>query len=213
LFQHGTRAVALPVAVHMGVLLGLGWWQRARLLATWRGREKRVLARLGLMLLVCAGLLMITPAPRYFEMVFLFFFGFIALTFGHWRFRFAAPFLFVFAGYSVTDIALNAVSERAPYIERDFRFLTLKESSYDWMPKREILEYLKAHGCRLGDLRIRDERLRVTLEALERLDYRAPLAPGGCALARNVALERGEHGPGNVVVAFPGSRIIELERR
>lgn len=112
------------------------------------------------------GVMMLKPAPRYFEVFFL---GLAFLWAGELRSR-----LMIGAACA---LVVNAVLVLWPYtapfpvVESDRRFLFFKDSNRDFLESQNLVKFLGSSGCALSDIHTGDPRLFETFKALARGDW------------------------------------------
>jgi hypothetical protein len=128
------------------------------------GRELPRLWRRALSLSVIAlGLMMLKPAPRYFELVILCLVVLFSLGIARRRLPIRA---LITAG-----LLLHALPIYVDYFslmphEKDFRFLFFKDSSRDFLSKQVLLGELGGRGCDLSVMELSDSRVAESLRAL-----------------------------------------------
>jgi hypothetical protein len=143
--------------------------------------------------LAFAGLMMLKPAPRYFELPMLCLALFCAQA---WR---ALPregrlvhgvvlggnFLFLLGIQFFSPIG------RALPVERPLHFLVFRDSSRDYLSTQALAAKIGGMGCKISDIGIGDSRVRESLQALSHSDW--PLAalacPGKFGLVRREYLQ------------------------
>lgn len=153
-----------------GRLINLLLFLPAALWLGWRGSREapRWLRRAFLLGVICLGLMMLKPAPRYFELALLLAAVFIAQGLA------SLPFLGRMA--MVVFLFLHATVLFAEYFslpprENSFKFLLFKDSSRDFLSKQELVSVLGGSGCRLSDINGADSRVQEALLALSRADW------------------------------------------
>lgn len=149
------------------------------------GREfPRILRRAFLLGVICLGFMMLKPAPRYFELMFL------ALALCLAQGIASLPFLgriatifFLFLHATVLCAEYFTVSPR----ETELRFLFFKDSSRDFLSKQDLVAVLGGSGCRLSDIKSVDSRVGEALAALAKGDWKVADLP--CRW-KNLVIER-----------------------
>lgn len=121
------------------------------------------------------GIMMLKPAPRYFELPLLTLLivaavGLVSLA-GRGRVVFL---LLLFAN----ALPLYAAFFRATAHEENFQFLSFKDSSRDFLSKQKLAQFLGGSGCRFSDIKQVDSRVRESLLALSRTDW--PVSENKC---------------------------------
>jgi len=136
------------------------------------------------------GIMMLKPAPRYFELVYL------ALTFSltgllseydfdYWIkkavsvnfFRrlalwFALAFGLTFAINNAQESWARFSSPFTSVTDTSLRFLFFKDSSRDFLDKQSLVKFLGSSGCKFSDIETHDPRLKETLTALSLGDWK-----------------------------------------
>lgn len=134
--------------------------------------ELKTLLRFTLALLAAGGVVMITQAPRYYEILFwMLTILFSAVAVWAWEQGKKAKLLLYFWSVSAAfTLILNYYNPGYHYqgISKDFRFLALKESSYDYVPKTFEVNKLNLTNC-WNELKIEDPRKRYTFSVLQKL--------------------------------------------
>lgn len=145
----------------------------------------RWLRRAFLLGVICLGLMMLKPAPRYYELALLLTAVFVAQGLASLPFlgRMAMVVLFILHS-TVLFSEYFTVSPR----ERDLRFLFFKDSSRDFLSKQELVSVLGGSGCRLSDINGADSRVQEALVALSRADW--PVSSGATCKWKNLQVER-----------------------
>lgn len=121
------------------------------------------------------GLMMLKPAPRYFETALL---GIAAfLSFGFYE-LFTAPKMtrkikLIFAALAVNFVfgGLALFFSDQPRRENAFRFLFFKDNSRDFLDKQSLVQFLGSSGCALSGIETHDPRLLESLKALSLGDW------------------------------------------
>ncbi len=157
-FHKGEMRSYLPTLLSLVLMLGLWFW----------GLDQRIFSkreRLFLFFLVfCLGALMITPAPRYFEIAFLFFFAGLVRILACLPLRLGVAATALLAGLNLLSLKINYFIPN--YVDQDFRFFLLKDSSYDFIPKSAVGDFLHARNCSYADLRSQDLRSLLAFRTL-----------------------------------------------
>lgn len=183
LYQKGDVLQAWPYRV--AFFLNLLLWARGIRRAVYSAREKLFF----FFLIICLGALMITPAPRYFEIAFMLF---TAALIRPWLLlprTLRWSLLTVMVGMQVWAVQVNLQTPH--YDDRDFRFFTLKDSSYDFIPKDGAQNFLHAQGCSLNVLRTHDVRTEAVFRALS--VFESPQLKRSCQIEDTLFWERKKH--------------------
>lgn len=143
----------------------------------WRGSREapRFFRRWFLLSVIVLGAMMLKPAPRYFEVVFLAAAAWIAVGLASMRAlpRFSVLLFFALhAAWLYPNYFLTVPKEES------LRLLFWKDSSRDFLSKQRLADVLGGSGCSLSDIKSVDSRVREALIALSRRDW--PLAEGEC---------------------------------
>jgi hypothetical protein len=147
------------------------------------------------------GLMMLKPAPRYYELPLL---GIAALFvvavapaleagwkefFGQGRqriLRIGAALTLLLCAYTSLEMSANLLQVKFMLGAREsaIRFLAFKDSSRDFLDKQALARFLGSSGCKLGDIETHDPRLLESLRALSLGDWPTLATPNGqCAYA------------------------------
>lgn len=159
-------------------LLGYLAWQGAMAFS----RNLRLAFLLGVILL---GAMMLKAAPRYYEIPLLVLALFVSSGLWPQRGRF----------FFLLPLALGAVIFYVPYFSlsprlADVKFLTLKDSSRDFLSKQELVGVLGGLGCKLSDINAVDSRVMEALLALQQGDW--PVSEKKCEGPVGIFTEKGE---------------------
>jgi hypothetical protein len=144
----------------------------------------RWLRRAFLLLVILLGLMMLKPAPRYFEI--------LLLALGVFAAQGLARLPFLGRMAALVFLLLHGTLLYAEYFtttpkEASLRFLFFKDSSRDFLSKQELASVLGGSGCALSDIQAVDSRVNEALTAISRADWQ--VAPGGCRF-KNLQVER-----------------------
>ena len=147
----------------------------ALLFALYRGVKASpvFLQRFTVLLTLFLGLMMLKPAPRYFELSMLCFAAILAWDLHEWIFLWEWPLsarlhrLTFFAGLLAINIGftLALVLQLSP-VEKELRFLFFKDSSRDFLDKQKLAGFLGSSGCGPSDIGTGDSRIAEELKAL-----------------------------------------------
>jgi hypothetical protein len=147
----------------------------------WRGSKEmpRVLLRAGWLTLIALGLMMLKPAPRYFEVVLVGFAVIASLSVS----RFTPPL----RALVLAAMLVHALPTYVPYFseiphEAEFRFLFFKDSSRDFLSKQKLSAVLGGMGCGLSGIEMGDSRVFESLLAISLTDW--PKADRACPWAK-----------------------------
>lgn len=140
----------------------------------------------------CFGLMMLKPAPRYFEIVLLgltyFLSHSITLAAKSWAEKADSASgklllsikIGLISAAVITPLGLNPYlafggffSKHATHAyDRPLRFLFFKDSSRDFLDKQSLVKFLGRSGCKFSDIETHDPRLKETLTALSLGDWK-----------------------------------------
>jgi hypothetical protein len=182
----------------LSITTGKEGWKGGRLLnllfflpaALWLARKgsrefPRWLRRAFLLGVICMGVMMLKPAPRYYELALLLVALFMAQGLA------SLPFLgrmamvvFLFLHGTVLFSEYFSVTPR----ENALKFLLLKDSSRDFLSKQELVSVLGGSGCGLSDISGADSRVQEALIALSRADW--PVDASKPCKWKNLQVER-----------------------
>jgi hypothetical protein len=131
-----------------------------------------------LLLTVACGVLMLKPAPRYFELPMLALACLLTYDLATWIYLVEWPVsrrLHLLTALSAV-LALNtgitlANTALLPSVEASLHFLFFKDSSRDFTDKHVLVEFLGGSGCARGDIHTGDPRLKEELDALALGDW------------------------------------------
>lgn len=153
-----------------GRLLNLLFFIPLALWITQRGSRDspRWLRRAFLLGLIGLGVMMLKPAPRYYEVILLCLAVFFAQGLARLPFlgRIAVS-IFLLLHATVLYAEYFTVSPK----EASLRFLFFKDSSRDFLSKQELISVLGGSGCSLSDIQSVDSRVGEALLALSRVDW------------------------------------------
>ncbi|RZA06401.1 MAG: hypothetical protein EOP11_10475 [Proteobacteria bacterium] len=165
--------------------LGLGLFLPFAVWFSFQGaRELPRLARRSLTLIVIGlGLMMLKPAPRYFEVAITLIAVFLAIGIAKRRLPIRALL--------TAGLLLHALPIYADYFsllprEKEFRFLAFKDSSRDFLSKQSLAYVLGGLGCGVADMSLSDSRVA---ESLRALSLSAEPSTRACAL-KDLRVER-----------------------
>lgn len=183
---------------------GWGWVIPGLMLPAWWvvGKEIRKFPEfLGLALLTVAlGVMIPKPTPRYFELVFLAVAALGGVALGRSRAKHWATVL----GLVGVTWMFSAHYQPGVAVERDLKFLFLRDSSTDFLSKQDVATFLGSNGCRASDIRIADYRGG---EALRFLDWKTADRP--CAWPQAILRRASETSHGGKVVAEVAGFVLE----
>jgi hypothetical protein len=130
-----------------------------------------------LLLLLFSGLMMLKPAPRYFELSLLALAAIVSVCAHELKAAGVTSF--------VADLLLNAATVALAFggdvADTDLRFLFYKDSSRDFLDKQALAGFLGGSGCAPDAIQTGDPRLKEELRALALGDW--PTAPTTCPYA------------------------------
>jgi hypothetical protein len=135
------------------------------------------------------GLMMLKPAPRYFEIPFLALALLVALALARRRARqawIAGAALSLHSG-----LIFFAFLPSIAY-ESDLHLLFFKDSSRDFLSKQKLVQVLGGAGCGLNDIKSVDSRVREGLQALSYGDW--PHLGGPCPM-QEISISRSSESP------------------
>lgn len=148
------------------VAMGLRQARATFLPASENASEKRFL----LFLTVILGAIMLTQAPRYYHLVFLSLVVWQSQVLQQLR---ISKRVFVFGTLACSQMLILWLNYFAPaltgkQVEHSFRFLGVKDSSRDFLPKRPALEFYAAQGCSPDIVQSADARIELAFKVLRR---------------------------------------------
>ena len=153
-------------------------WQGAKAFS----RDLQMAFLLGVILL---GAMMLKAAPRYYEIPLLVLAVFVSS--GLWPQRWRAAFVFLLAvGAGIFYVPYFSLAPKLA----ELKFLTLKDSSRDFLSKQELVGVLGGLGCKLSDINAVDSRVMEALIALQQGDW--PLSDKNCDGPVGIFTEKGE---------------------
>ncbi|MGZ3660580.1 MAG: hypothetical protein ACXVB9_18145 [Bdellovibrionota bacterium] len=128
----------------------------------------RSAARAFALITLTFGVLMLKPAPRYFEIPFL---AMAALL--CWEFWGPRPRrLAALSGLLAINLGLSfSLLFLIPPVESSLHFLFFRDSSRDFLDTQSLARFLGSSGCKLGDIRSNDPRLALELATLSIGDW------------------------------------------
>lgn len=120
------------------------------------------------------GLMMLKPAPRYFELFFLglavvWAWGFLSQS--H-RWRWISGLALLLHSLVVYSVYFSPLSK-----EHSLRFLFFKDSSRDFLDSQALARFLGSSGCALSDIHTNDPRIFESLRALSYGDWPVEAKP------------------------------------
>ncbi len=120
-----------------------------------------------------AGLMMLKPTPRYFELPLFSFAILVVVGLSRLPLKISFPMLCLFCGMGFTSLAVNygLVHEVQGSGEREFRVLFYKDSSRDFLNKQKLTQYLGLKGCDLSAIVSGDGRVLEALHFLAHGDW------------------------------------------
>lgn len=179
-FLQGSWSVAISTGLKTwrgAGLVGILLFVPLALWLLWRGSREapRFFRRWFLLSVIVLGAMMLKPAPRYFEVVFLASAAWIAVGLASMR---ALPRFSVLLFFALHTAWLYPNYFLSVPKEESLRLLLWKDSSRDFLSKQRLASVLGSSGCSLSDIKSVDSRVREALVALSRRDW--PLADGKC---------------------------------
>lgn len=139
------------------------------------------------------GLMMLKPAPRYFELPLLAMAILLSLGLAWQRALWGNAMLM---GLGVHALVLYGFFFNSVPFEKELRFLHFKDSSRDFLSKQKLTEFLGGAGCEASDIRSADSRVMEAVNALWIGQWW--VAAGGCAPGP-VVVSRSKEAPGKTV--------------
>lgn len=139
------------------------------------------------------GLLMLKPAPRYFETALLVLAMLMALGLGKMRARMR---LLVMGALALHALLLYPSYFVEAPVETELRLGPFKDSSRDFLSKQTLARVLGARACALSDINSVDSRVGEALAALALSPADWPVAEGRCPWPGLVVERRAESSPG-----------------
>jgi hypothetical protein len=180
-----------PVGMLLVILGMLSWFY-------WKSEERKdpvviMLFKFLIIALGTCGLIMITQAPRYYEIHFWIFAMLISFIVS-WAWngqKFGKRMCLLLAFFGTSVIALNYLKPgfHLAGVHKEFRLGVLKESSYDYIPKTGAIEFLNQESC-WNQLEVQDVRLRFVFEILAKVEHPEKK---DCFVTK-ICLERGSPG-------------------
>jgi hypothetical protein len=131
-----------------------------------------------LLLTVACGVLMLKPAPRYFELPMLVLACLLTYDLASWIYLVEWPvsrrlhLLTALSGVLALNTGITlANTALLPSVNAPIHFLFFKDSSRDFTDKHVLVEFLGGSGCARSDIHTGDPRLKEELDALALGDW------------------------------------------
>lgn len=126
-----------------------------------------------LMTLFILEVILLKPAPRYFEIAFLMLTVFLALEWERPRSKFYPPVLIFFLMSQLIQLSGNYFETGLDHqsVDRPFHFLFLRDRSTDSVSKQELVDVLGEQGCSFADVQSHNSRLMEVLRFYQRDDW------------------------------------------
>lgn len=153
-------------------VLGLFAWIGLSTLSGFRSATTRT-RTYTLLLFLFFGLMMLKPAPRYFEIPLI---TLAVLLANDWYLRWSQQLWRYYNSLFIMALAVGSIGIFFAYFDShpadaDVHFAAFKDSSRDFLDKQSLVRFLGGSGCAPGDIHTGDPRLKEELDALALGDW------------------------------------------